>query len=169
MIGAPAALASSPSTGGAGLDAKAPKSAPVDPTVPGMTAKIIHGIAYAPSFAPIQVQRAIWAGDKIDHDPYIWGGGHADFASRGYDCSGSVSYVLHAAGLLSSPEDSSALMSYGAPGPGQYVTIYASPGHAWMTIDGRRYDTVALAEDGTRWSDSMAPTGGFVVRHPDGL
>jgi hypothetical protein len=100
--------------------------------------------------------------------PYIWGGGHGSWVSPGYDCSGSVSYVLHAAGLLSAPEDSSELMSYGAPGPGQYITIYASPGHAWMTIDGRRFDTVALSEDGSRWGDGGGEFAGFVERHPIG-
>jgi peptidoglycan hydrolase-like protein with peptidoglycan-binding domain len=115
------------------------------------------------------VQRVIDAADEIATRPYVWGGGHGSFISAGYDCSGSVSYALHGGGLLSSPEDSTGLESYGEPGPGRYITIYANAEHAWMTIDGRRFDTVALAEDGTRWSDSMAPTGGFIVRHPDGL
>ncbi len=83
------------------------------------------------------INEMVQAGWQIAKLPYIWGGGHGSWVAPGYDCSGSVSYVLHAAGLLSVPEDSSALMSYGAPGPGKYVTIYASPGHAWMTIDGR--------------------------------
>jgi peptidoglycan hydrolase-like protein with peptidoglycan-binding domain len=100
--------------------------------------------------------------------PYIWGGGHGSWISPGYDCSGSVSFVLHAAGLLSAPEDSSELESYGAPGPGQYVTIYANAGHAWMTIDGRRFDTVALSQDGSRWADGGGEFAGFVVRHPVG-
>ncbi|HEX2702440.1 MAG TPA: peptidoglycan-binding protein [Solirubrobacteraceae bacterium] len=100
--------------------------------------------------------------------PYIWGGGHGSFISPGYDCSGSVSYVLHAAGLLSEPEDSSQLESYGAPGPGKYITIYATDGHAWMTIDGRRFDTVALSEDGSRWADGGGEFDGYVERHPIG-
>ncbi len=115
------------------------------------------------------VQRVIAAADEIATRPYVFGGGHGSFTSDGYDCSGSVSYALHGGGLLSSPEDSSALESYGESGPGRYITIYANAEHAWMTIDGRRYDTVALAESGSRWSDSMASTAGFVVRHPDGL
>ncbi len=115
------------------------------------------------------VARVIAAADEIATRPYVYGGGHGSFQSVGYDCSGSVSYALHGGGLLSSPEDSSALESYGEPGPGRYITIYADAEHAWMTIDGRRYDTVALQESGSRWSDSMAPTGGYVVRHPDGL
>ncbi|MGH2855285.1 MAG: peptidoglycan-binding protein, partial [Solirubrobacteraceae bacterium] len=115
------------------------------------------------------VARVIAAADEIATRPYVFGGGHGSFISTGYDCSGSVSYALHGGGLLSSPEDSSALESYGEPGPGRYITIYANAEHAWMTIDGRRFDTVALAESGSRWSDSMASTAGFVVRHPDGL
>jgi peptidoglycan hydrolase-like protein with peptidoglycan-binding domain len=108
------------------------------------------------------------AGNRIATRPYVYGGGHASFNSNGYDCSGSVSYVLHAAGLLRSPEDSTELESYGAAGPGKYVTIYANSGHAWMTIQGRRFDTVAQAETGTRWSNTMASTSGYVVRHPRG-
>jgi peptidoglycan hydrolase-like protein with peptidoglycan-binding domain len=115
------------------------------------------------------VARVIAAADEIATRPYVWGGGHGSFISSGYDCSGSVSYALHGGGLLSSPEDSTGLESFGESGPGRYITIYANAEHAWMTIDGRRYDTVALAESGTRWSDSMASTGGYVVRHPAGL
>jgi hypothetical protein len=111
----------------------------------------------------------IAAANQIATLPYIWGGGHGSFVSPGYDCSGSVSYVLHAAGLLSVPEDSSGLESYGAPGPGQYVTIYADAGHAWMTINGERFDTVALSEGGSRWSQGGGEFAGFVVRHPVGF
>ena len=114
------------------------------------------------------VSRVIAAGDEIATRPYVWGGGHGSFESTGYDCSGSVSYALHGGGLISSPEDSTALESYGASGPGRYITIYANSEHAWMTVDGRRFDTVALSESGSRWSDSMASTGGYVVRHPVG-
>ncbi|HTA96706.1 MAG TPA: peptidoglycan-binding protein [Solirubrobacteraceae bacterium] len=115
------------------------------------------------------IARVIAAADEIATRPYVYGGGHGSFESAGYDCSGSVSYALHGGGLLSSPEDSSALESYGEPGPGRYITIYADAEHAWMTIDGRRYDTVALQESGSRWSDSMTSTAGYVVRHPAGL
>jgi cell wall-associated NlpC family hydrolase len=115
------------------------------------------------------VARVIAAANEIATRPYVYGGGHGSFQSVGYDCSGSVSYALHGGGLLSSPEDSTGLESYGEPGPGRYITIYADAEHAWMTIDGRRFDTVALQETGTRWSDTMESTAGFVVRHPDGL
>jgi peptidoglycan hydrolase-like protein with peptidoglycan-binding domain len=111
----------------------------------------------------------IAAADEIATRPYVYGGGHGSFQSVGYDCSGSVSYALHGGGLLSSPEDSSALESYGEPGPGRHITIYANSGHAWMVIDGRRFDTVAAQEGGSRWSDSMTSTAGYVVRHPAGF
>jgi peptidoglycan hydrolase-like protein with peptidoglycan-binding domain len=113
------------------------------------------------------VQRAIAAGDRIAGLPYRYGGGHGSFNDSGYDCSGSVSYVLHGAGLLSSPLDSSGLMSYGAPGPGKHITIYANSGHAFMTIDGRRFDT-GYGGNGNRWASGSRPTGGYVVRHPPG-
>jgi hypothetical protein len=178
LISAPAALASSPNTGGAGLDATAPASTPSDPTVPGTTAKIIHGVAYAPTWAPIQVKRAIWAGNKIDHDPYIWGGGHADFVSRGYDCSGSVSYVLHAAGLLKTPMDSSDFFSWGKRGHGQWITVYTSEGHAFIEIAGIRFDTAAegpaapkgtFPGSGPRWRPLMKSAPGFQARYYPGF
>jgi peptidoglycan hydrolase-like protein with peptidoglycan-binding domain len=112
------------------------------------------------------VARMIAAADHIANTPYVYGGGHGSFVSSGYDCSGSVSYVLHAGGLLSAPEDSSALEGYGAPGPGQHVTIYANAGHAWMTIDGRRFDTGGGG--GSRWKSGARSGAGFVVRHPVG-
>jgi len=115
------------------------------------------------------VARVIAAGDEIATRPYVWGGGHGSFESYGYDCSGSVSYALHGGGLLSSPEDSTGLESYGEAGPGRYITIYANAEHAFMVVDGKRFDTVALAETGDRWSDSMTSTAGFVARHPAGL
>jgi hypothetical protein len=111
------------------------------------------------------------AGNAIATLPYIWGGGHASFQASGYDCSGSVSYALAAAGLLSSPLDSTGFESWGDPGPGKWITVYANAGHAFMIIDGWRFDTVALAEGGTRWSSDLSgeDTGEFVARHPPGL
>jgi peptidoglycan hydrolase-like protein with peptidoglycan-binding domain len=115
------------------------------------------------------VARVIAAANEIATRPYVYGGGHGSFQSSGYDCSGSVSYALHGGGLLSSPEDSSALESYGEAGPGSHITIYANAEHAFMVIDGRRFDTVAQQESGSRWSSSMTSTAGYVVRHPAGL
>jgi septal ring factor EnvC (AmiA/AmiB activator) len=127
------------------------------------------GMVQAPAGAPEAVKQMIAAGNAIATLPYIWGGGHASFQAAGYDCSGSTSYVLAAAGLLSSPEVSGWFESYGQPGPGRWVTIYANSIHVWMEIAGWRFDTVALAEDGTRWSQGGGEYSGFVVRHPDGL
>jgi hypothetical protein len=111
----------------------------------------------------------IAAGNRIAHYPYIFGGGHGSFSDRGYDCSGSVSYVLHGAHLLSTPLDSSGFESYGRPGRGRHVTIYANSGHVFMTIDGRRYDTSGQTADGSRWHSSSRSSSGYVVRHPAGL
>jgi|HubBroStandDraft_4_1064222.scaffolds.fasta_scaffold15133_4 peptidoglycan hydrolase-like protein with peptidoglycan-binding domain len=115
------------------------------------------------------VARVIAAADEIATRPYVYGGGHGSFSSEGYDCSGSVSYALHGGGLLSSPEDSTGLESYGEAGPGKYITIYANSEHAYMVIDGKRFDTVALQEGGSRWGGSSNDGGGFVERHPAGL
>lgn len=118
---------------------------------------------------PRALRRAIAAANRIATYPYRYGGGHASFTDTAYDCSGSISYVLHAAGKLSSPVNSSALMSYGKPGPGRYITIYSNPGHAYMMIRGRRYDTSARSESGSRWSRQGRSSSGYVVRHPPGL
>ena len=118
---------------------------------------------------PEVIRRAIRAANRIQFTPYIWGGGHGSFSAAGYDCSGSVSYVLHGAGLLHTPEDSSDLMGYSAPGPGRYITIYANPGHAYMTILHRRYDTSMRGSNGSRWSSQMRSSAGYTVRHPVGL
>jgi peptidoglycan hydrolase-like protein with peptidoglycan-binding domain len=115
------------------------------------------------------VARVIAAGDEIATRPYVYGGGHGSFESTGYDCSGSVSYALHGGGLISAPEDSSELESYGEAGPGKSITIYTNAEHAFMVIDGKRFDTIAQQETGTRWADSVGDTSGYVVRHPDGM
>jgi hypothetical protein len=117
---------------------------------------------------PITVRRVIAAASRIAHKPYRYGGGHASFNDTGYDCSGSVSYALHGGGLLSAPKDSGELMSYGAPGPGRYITIYAHPGHAYMVVHGRRFDTTGQ-NGGSRWQWESRSTSGYTVRHPLGL
>ncbi|HEY1833532.1 MAG TPA: peptidoglycan-binding protein [Solirubrobacteraceae bacterium] len=136
---------------------------------PPASARASSGSDEGSSAAEGVVSQVIAAGDEIATRPYVWGGGHGSFISEGYDCSGSVSYALHGGGLLSSPEDSSALESYGDPGPGRFITIYANAEHAFMVVDGKRFDTVALAETGNRWSSSMTSTAGFVARHPAGF
>ena len=115
------------------------------------------------------VQRVIAAANRIATKPYRYGGGHGSFTDSGYDCSGSVSYALHGGGLLSSPLDSSGFMSYGRPGPGRHITIYAHPGHMFMVVNGRRFDTSARSQTGSRWAGSMRSTSGYTVRHPAGL
>jgi hypothetical protein len=127
------------------------------------------GSVQPPAGAPLQVRQIIAAGNAIATLPYIWGGGHASFLAAGYDCSGSVSYALAAAGLLSSPEVAGDFESYGDPGPGRWVTIYANSQHVWMEVAGWRFDTVALAQVGTRWSRWGGEFDGYVVRHPPGL
>ena len=128
-----------------------------------------QGMVQPPPGAPAAVAQVIAAGNAIATLPYIWGGGHGSFQASGYDCSGSVSYALAAAGLLSSPLDSTGFESWGAPGPGRWITVYANAGHAWMEVAGWRFDTVALASGGTRWSQGGGEFSGFVVRHPPGL
>jgi peptidoglycan hydrolase-like protein with peptidoglycan-binding domain/cell wall-associated NlpC family hydrolase len=114
------------------------------------------------------VARVISAGNEIATRPYVYGGGHGSFSSNGYDCSGSVSYALHGGGLLNSPQDSTSLESYGESGPGKHITIYANSEHAFMVVNGKRFDTVAQQEGGSRWSSSTTSTSGYTVRHPSG-
>lgn len=139
------------------------------PTVAGSVGVIRDGLAYAPAAAPLVVQQAIWAANALRRKPYVWGGGHQSFRARGYDCSGTVSFALHAAGLLRTPLDSSDFMSWGQRGRGQWITIYTNPGHAWMVIAGLRLDTAGPGESGPRWRTQPGSTHGFRVRHPVGF
>jgi peptidoglycan hydrolase-like protein with peptidoglycan-binding domain len=116
-----------------------------------------------------RVSRIVAAANRIARMPYKYGGGHGTYHDSGYDCSGSVSYALHYAGLLRTPLDSSGLMSYGLPGPGRHVTIYANAGHAYMVVDHRRFDTSAIGETGSRWTSTHRSSSGYAVRHPLGL
>jgi hypothetical protein len=115
------------------------------------------------------VRRVIRAANRIATTPYRYGGGHRRFRDSGYDCSGSVSYALHGAGLLASPLPSGAFRRWGAPGRGRWITIYANRGHMYMVVGGRRYDTSGLTERGTRWTHEMRDPSRFAVRHPPGL
>jgi cell wall-associated NlpC family hydrolase len=118
---------------------------------------------------PVAVLRAVAAANRIAGFPYRFGGGHRSFHDSAYDCSGSVSYVLHAAGRLGSPLDSGELMSWGTAGRGRWITVYANPGHAYMVIRGRRYDTTGRWDTGSRWQRTDRSTAGYVARHPVGL
>jgi hypothetical protein len=132
------------------------------------------GIASIPPDAPWQVANAIRAANRIHTRTYVWGGGHRSFKSKGYDCSGAVSYVLHAAGLLSTPLVSGQLAWWGDYGPGNWITVYANKVHTYMVIAGLRYDTSPLGEwinqgRGPRWRYSLRTGLGFSVRHYPGL
>jgi peptidoglycan hydrolase-like protein with peptidoglycan-binding domain len=144
-------------------------AAPQDVAAPTGHATIIDGMAVAPSDAPPAVKAVIAAGNKIAFKPYIYGGGHGSWSDRGYDCSGSVSYALHGGRLISSPEDSSELESYGSHGAGRWITLWSNSGHAYMYVAGLRFDTSAQSgNSGDRWTTQRRSNGGFVERHPTG-
>jgi cell wall-associated NlpC family hydrolase len=127
------------------------------------------GMVQPPPGAPPAIAQVIAAGNAIATLPYIYGGGHASFQANGYDCSGSVSYALAAAGLVTSPMVSGDFENWGDAGPGKWITVYANADHVWMTVAGWRFDTVAQATSGTRWAQGGGEFSGFVVRHPPGL
>jgi len=142
-----------------------------EPTcAPVTAATLLLGVAAPPEAAPPAVKAAVAAANRIHTKPYIWGGGHARWWDEGYDCSGSVSYALHGAGLLEVPMDSGEMATgLGEPGPGRWITVYANAGHAFAVIDGLRWDTAGDSRGtGPRWHRSMASTAGFVARHPAG-
>jgi cell wall-associated NlpC family hydrolase len=150
--------------------ARASAATPPAPTTPTEKAYLTSsGLAVAPDSAPDEVKAIIEAGNAIATKPYKYGGGHTRWNDTGYDCSGSVSYVLHAAGLLSRARDSTGFMSWGERGRGQWVTIRTNPSHAYMIVAGLRFDTSARSRTGNRWSEQMRSASGFVARHPDGL
>jgi cell wall-associated NlpC family hydrolase len=158
----------SAASGGSTLAAPAPVATG---TVPGTTATInADGTANAPAAAPEAVKRLIAAGNRIAKKPYKYGGGHAIFPNdSGYDCSGSVSYVLYHAGLLKTPRDSTGFMSWGETGRGKWISTYAHGGHVYLRVAGLRFDTSGLRQDGTRWHTSTRSASGFTIRHPHGL
>ncbi len=138
----------------------------------GDAATLVNGLAVAPADAPAVVKQVIAAANSIATTPYEFAGGHGSWKSSGYDCSGSVGFALHGGGLLSQTEDSGQMESYGAAGPGRWITLYANAGHVYAKIAGLYYDTAAQSSsnDQDRWSATrISPAGGFVVRHPRGL
>jgi peptidoglycan hydrolase-like protein with peptidoglycan-binding domain len=137
---------------------------------PGDTAQIgSDGLAIAPASAPPQVQAIIAAGNQIASKPYKYGGGHGKWNDSGYDCSGSVSYALHGAGLLEDALPSGDFTDWGDPGPGQWVTLYAKSSHMFMVVAGIRFDTSGRTKNGTRWQADMRSTRGYTAVHPPGL
>jgi peptidoglycan hydrolase-like protein with peptidoglycan-binding domain len=151
----------------AAVGASAPKTNL--PNAPVGRGRVVNGLALAPSDAPPAIKAVIAAGNQIAFKPYVYGGGHGSWHDSGYDCSGSVSYALHGAGLLSSPEDSTSLESYGAGGRGRWISIWANSGHVYMYVAGLRFDTSAQdSSGGSRWTVAGRSSSGFVVRHPRG-
>jgi cell wall-associated NlpC family hydrolase len=141
-----------------------------DPTAPGSTAQLLaNGDAVAPEQAPQKVADAIEYANRINDLPYKWGGGHSSWKlDKGYDCSGSVSYMLHGAGVLrKSPLDSGSLANWGSKGKGQWITVYANGGHTYAVVAGLRWDTSGGA--GPRWHEDMRSSKGFRIRHFKGL
>jgi cell wall-associated NlpC family hydrolase len=143
------------------------------PAPSGSTATLnSDGSATAPADAPPQVVAVINAANEIRDMPYVWGGGHGSFESSGYDCSGAVSYALHGGGFLSSPLDSTGLAYWGEEGSGNWITVYANSGHAWMMVAGLRWDTSDTGGDGPSWSASSSSwesSQSWAVRHPAGF
>jgi hypothetical protein len=134
------------------------------------SALLLNRTALAPASAPDPIRQMISAANLIVGQPYRWGGGHGSWQSKGYDCSGAVSYALAGAGLLQAPLTSGQFMGYGIPGPGRWLTIYANPGHVYAVIAGLRWDTVGDARgSGPRWHPFDAYPQGFVARHLPGL
>jgi peptidoglycan hydrolase-like protein with peptidoglycan-binding domain len=118
---------------------------------------------------PVSVRHVIAAASRIAHKPYKYGGGHGQWNDSGYDCSGSVSYALHGAGLLARPLASGGFQSWGAPGRGRWITIYANSGHVYMVVNGRRFDTTGRDESGSRWQWRKRSSAGYTARHPPHL
>lgn len=143
----------------------APTTPPVDPVAPATL--LADGTASPPAGAPAEIAAVIGAGNRIASTPYRWGGGHRTWEDAGYDCSGSVGYALHGGGLLDATSDSTGLMSYGEPGPGRWITIYANPDHVYMVVAGLRYDTSGARP--SRWQAELRSSSGFTVRHPTGF
>ena len=149
--------------------AKAQRQSRLTP-VPGGESIGGNGTIPIPGDVPEVVQKVVAGANEIADFPYVYGGGHASFVDNAYDCSGSVSYALAAGGLLSAPETSGELESWGAPGPGRYITVYANAGHTYMYVDGILYDTAGRSGVyASRWQVTGTDNSGYVVRHYPGL
>ena len=179
-----AAAAQSPTGGSEFAPPPPPPPEAEDMTVPGVKTQLLpDGTAAAPADAPVEVQQAVWAANRIQDKPYKYGGGHAKIEDSGYDCSGTVSYALHHAELLETPLDSGSFMRWGAKGRGAWITVFTNPGHAYAVIAGLRLDTSSAGvstrrgtrvarsalERGPRWRPTWRSAKGFRARHPLGL
>jgi hypothetical protein len=168
-----AAFAIAPAGASAACDFGGLTAAETDLCTPAANASLLaSGELIPPASAPAKVKAVIAAANRIRLKPYIYGGGHASFASRGYDCSGSVSFALHGGRFLTSPLPSGPLESWGEEGEGRWITVYANAGHAYMTVAGYRFDTAGdegMNETGPRWHEVLPSNEGFVARHPAGF
>jgi hypothetical protein len=158
--------AASANCGGGGLS-----PAETDICTPTANARLLpNGMLIPPKSAPARVKAVIAAANKIRTKPYIFGGGHARWQDRGYDCSGSVSYALHGGSFLESPLPSGPMEDWGLEGEGRWITVYANAGHAYAVIAGVRWDTSGDASGtGPRWHEDLRDNIGYVARHPAGF
>jgi len=173
-----AAVPAAAQTGGSGPPGSTTTTTTTDPSTPtappGRAKLLKDGTALAPADAPPAIQAALNAGNQIHTYPYHWGGGHRTFYDSGYDCSGAVSYVLHAAGFLASPMPSGPLASsWGAFGKGRWITVYANSSHAYMVVAGLRFDTSAVGErlnqgSGPRWRRTKRKPTGYTAKYYPG-
>jgi hypothetical protein len=155
-----------------GSNAPAPASDLAHPTVAGTRTKLVKGVAYAPAAAPLRVKQLIWSVNTILGKPYVYGGGHGRFNDRGYDCSGLVSYAMHAAGLLKTPMSAPGFFRFGSYGAGRWITLWVRSGHVFAVVGGLRLDTTPYPSrgvEGPRWRPQMRDTAAFTPRHPAGL
>lgn len=179
LVLAPGALGATGSGGVAADGGVVPVQPPVQPPVPPgpvsppvvpvPAARLTNGMAHPAPRTPVAVRRVIAAANQLQLKPYRYGGGHASFIDTAYDCSGTVSFALHGAALVAAPLDSTGLASWGLPGAGSWITVYANKGHAFMVVAGLRLDTSGSGGAGPRWRIDQRSTVGFTARHPAGL
>jgi hypothetical protein len=171
VVGVLAAMVIAPGTAAAECGGGGISAAETDVCTPTAKARLLKsGMLIPPKSAPPRVKQVIWAADRIRTKPYIWGGGHARWWDRGYDCSGSVSYALHGGKFLESPLPSGPMESWGLAGKGRWITVYANAGHAYAEIAGYRWDTSGDASGtGPRWHEDLRDNVGYVARHPAGF
>ncbi len=172
MAGVLTALALTPGVASAECDGGGLSAAATDICTPTAKAKLLeNGMVIPPKSAPPRVKAVIAAANRIRSKPYVWGGGHARWWDRGYDCSGSVSFALHGGRFLESPLPSGPMASWGLPGAGRWITVYANSGHAYAVIAGLRWDTSGNTDGqtGPSWHEDLRDNIGYVARHPAGF
>ena len=167
-----AALAIAPSGASAACEGGGVTPAAIDMCTPTPKARLLaNGMLIPPKAAPLRVKEAVEYANRIRNKPYIYGGGHASFIDRGYDCSGSVSYMLRGGEFLESPLPSGPLESWGLRGEGRWITVYANAGHAYAVVAGYRWDTSGNTDGttGPSWHEELRDNVGYIARHPAGF